>query len=406
MGHLLQQQGAKVWRVNVCAGDWLHWRGPEATSYRGDTAGWAAFVDAFMERHQITDLVLHGDQRVYHKAAITQAQARGVRVFVTELGLLRSGWMTLEREGLATLSRFPNDPDQIRTIARGVGEIALSPAFPKSAWLEIGPDVIYNLTNVFFKLAYPKYQRHTLYPPVLEYARGAWRLLSERRRDAKVGRQIDALFRNGNPYFILPLQLEGDFQLRAHSPFESFAQVIEHVFISFAANAPETAQLVLKAHPLDVGFERWPQVVRHLSRRLAIGERIIYLDGGRLDALFEKASGLVTLNSTAGLEAMMAGVPVATLTPAHYDIDGLTHQGGLDTFWNRPAATDAGLLKDYLTAVAAAIQVRGSIHNKAGVEAAAKNMVRRILDLSVNEPGAFLPEPPRLASARAIGVDL
>lgn len=406
IGHILSGEGHKVVRINLCPGDWLHWHDGETRSFKGRPSEWKAYVGDLMDREAITDLVVHGDQRLYHKHAISQANRRALRVFVTELGFLRSGWMTLEREGLATLSRFPCDPERIREISARAGEIDFSSRYAKSAWLEIVPDVIYNLANVFLRPVFPHYQRHTIYHPVPEYLRGAWRLATEGQRMRSANAIIAKLLETATPYFILPLQLEGDFQLRAHSPFGSFAEVIEGVMTSFAGHAPAAAKLVIKTHPLDVGFENWPGLVRSLSWRLDLKDRVIFLDGGGLSRLFEGAAGLVTLNSTSGLEALQAGVPVKTLVPAHYDIAGLTTAGELDAFWNTPQRPDPALMEDYLRAIAATIQVRGSIHNLEGSRAAAQNMARRILDLSVNEPGALLPEPPRLERARQLGVPL
>lgn len=405
-GERLSTAGCEVFRINLCAGDWLHWHGEGCVSFKGKPAAFGAFAADFMERNRITDLICHADQRIYHKAAIEAAQARGIRVFVTELGLLRSGWMTLEREGLATLSRFPADPGQIREIAEEVGEIDFTPVYPKSTYLEIVPDVVYNLTNEFLWFLYPYYQRHTIYPPVLEYIRGGWRMLRAGKRNRKVAREIEDLKAEGCPYFVLPLQLEGDFQLRAHSPFQSFADVIEAVLVSFAKAAPAKANLVLKTHPLDAGFENWPQTVEGLAARHGLSGRVLFLDGGRLDALFDRACGVVTLNSTAGLEAMQMGLPVKTLVPAHYAIPGLTYQGPLDAFWTDLKAPDMELLQAYLTALAGTVQIRGSIHSQQGTQAAADNLARRVLDLSVNEPGAFVEPPPRLDAARALGVPL
>ncbi|WP_209007545.1 capsule biosynthesis protein [Roseibium litorale] len=395
-----------MFRINLCLGDWLHWHGEGCVSYKGKPAQFGAFAADFMDSNQITDLICHADQRTYHKAAIEAAQARGIRVFVTELGLLRSGWMSLEREGLATLSRFPSDPGQIRAIADRVGEVDFTPAYPKSAYLEIVPDVLYNLANEFLWFLYPHYQRHTIYPPILEYIKGGWRMLRASRRNQAVARQIEHLKAEGCPYFVLPLQLEGDFQLRAHSPYKSFAEVIDTVFASFTKAAPRNSKLVLKTHPLDAGFENWPQTVEGLAAHHGLSGRVLFLDGGRLDSLFEQAAGLVTLNSTAGLEAIQAGVPVKTLVPAHYSVDGLTYQGALDAFWTEPGTPDEDLLAAYLKAIAGTIQIRGSIHCRQGTQVAADNLARRVLDLSVNEPGAFVEPPPRLDAARALGVPL
>jgi capsular polysaccharide export protein len=202
------------------------------------------------------------------------------------------------------------------------------------------------------------------------------------------------------------LQLEGDFQLRRHSPFDSFAQVLEIVFRSLAEEAPEDVHIVLKSHPLDVGFEDWPDVSERLAERLGVRDRVHFLDGGGLATPFEGALGVVTLNSTAGLEALQAGLPVKTLVPAHYDIAGLTHQGDLGSFWRDPAKPDAELLSAYIQALAAATQVRGSIHNAEGVSVAADNIARKVAARDLNAFGAYVDPPPRLARARALGVPL
>ena len=405
-GDCLKALGFEVHRINFCAGDWLHWHGKGCISFKGQSSDWPAYIEDYLRKHEITDLVLHGDQRLYHRLAIEKAVQLGVYVAVTELGALRPGWMTLERTGLSTLSHFPSDPAAIRRIAETAGPVDLTPRYPSSFWLQTAPDVVYNLTNVFLKPLYPAYQRHTIYSPVAEYLRGAVRLLKEKRRNRAAERQLAELQEKAVRYFVLPLQLEGDFQLRRHSPFHSFEEVLEVVFRSLAEVVDDDVHLVLKSHPLDVGFEDWPGVANQLADRFGLQHRVHFLDGGGLAKPFEKALGVVTLNSTAGLEALQAGVPVKTLVPAHYDIAGLTHQGDLASFWNNPDQPDRDLLLTYVQALAASTQVRGSIHNSEGVAVAAKNIAEKIANRDLNAFGAYVDPPPRLARARALGVPL
>lgn len=405
-GKILKSRGFGVYRINFCAGDWLHWHGVGCTSYKGAVGDWPGFIDRFLDNHGITDLVLHGDQRVYHRVAIECARKRGLYVAVTELGALRPGWMTLEKNGLSTVSHFPNDPTAIREIAERVGHIDLSPRFPSSFWLQTAPDVVYNLANVFLKPIFPRYERHTIYPPVVEYLRGAARLMRQGTRDAHANAVMAQLQEKGTRYFVLPIQLEGDFQLRRHSPYRSFKDVLELVFGSLASSAGKDTELVLKSHPLDVGIEDWERVAKSLAKEHGVSDRVHYLDGGGLAKPFEEAAGVVTLNSTAGLEALQAGVPVKTLVPAHFDIAGLTHQGCLASFWSEPEVPDEKLLDAYVRALAGTTQVRGSIHNRDGVNAAATNIAERIATRTLNAHGAFVDPPPRLERARKLGVPL
>lgn len=405
-GERLRSMGHEVFRINFCAGDWLHWHGQGCSSFKGPPGDWPAFVAAYLAENKITDLVLHGDQRLYHRVAIETARGLGAQVAVTELGALRPGWMTLERNGLSTLSHFPDDPELIRAVADRAGEVDLSPRYPSSFWLQTGPDVIYNLVNVIFRPLYPSYQRHTIYPPVLEYLRGAARLVTHSARDRQAEAAIRRLQEAGTRYFVLPIQLEGDFQLRRHSHFDSFTDVLETVFASFAGAAGDDTHLVLKSHPLDVGFEAWSDLSMALARAHGLADRVHYLDGGGLVKPFEQAAGVVTLNSTAGLEALQAGLPVKTLVPAHFDIAGMTHQGKLETFWSEPERPDAELVDAYVRALAATTQVRGSIHNRDGVPVAAANIAEKIAARALNPLGAFVDPPPRLERARKLGVPL
>ena len=88
-----------VHRINLSGGDCYDWRG-EATDYRGRMRDWPMFFDRFVRANKITDLVLFGDCRPMHQAALRMAQLRGVHIHVFEEGYIRPDWMTLERDGV------------------------------------------------------------------------------------------------------------------------------------------------------------------------------------------------------------------------------------------------------------------------------------------------------------------
>src|SRR5918997_5947822 len=123
----LRALGHAAHRINLCLGDRLFWRGPGAVDYRGRAGDWPAFVGAFLDRHGISDLVLLGEQRPLHRAAIAEARARGVSVAVTDLGYLRPDWVALERDGMGAESRFPREPAAIRALAARCPEHDLQP---------------------------------------------------------------------------------------------------------------------------------------------------------------------------------------------------------------------------------------------------------------------------------------
>ena len=71
----LRANGCRTTRINLCFGDLLFWRGPDAVNYRGSYRGWPDYIDRFFVRESVTDVVLLGEQRRYHREAVAAAQA-------------------------------------------------------------------------------------------------------------------------------------------------------------------------------------------------------------------------------------------------------------------------------------------------------------------------------------------
>ena len=375
----LEAAGHAVSRINLSIGDRMHWRRAGAVDFRGRPNGFGDLVRQHMAAHVVTDLVMHGECRAYHRIAAEAATLVGARVFVTELGYLRPDWMTVDRDGTAAASSFPRDPQAIARLAEQSAPVDLTPKYPSHfSWVAI-PDVAYNLANTLLWFLYPHYQRHTIDWPPLEYAAWLARLVTARARNRRAERAIADLLASGRPYFVFPLQLEGDFQVRTRSPFKGQAEAIDLVVASFTARAPPDARLVLKTHPLDNGLIGWRRIIDGICARHGLADRVVFLDGGNLAPMTNSARGVVTINSSAGLEAILAGIPVKTLAPALYDVAGLTHQAALETFWNDPEAPDAVLAAQFVRALAGSVLVRGTIYSREGLDAAIRNVADAIL---------------------------
>ena len=102
------------------------------------------------------------------------------------------------------------------------------------------------------------------------------------------------------------------------------------------------------------------------------------------------------VNSTVGVAALQAGVPVVTLGAAVYDMPGLTWQDGLDGFWTGAAPPDPRNVADFVHALAGTVQLRGVFYTEPGLSAAVKATAAR---LSVEEQTRTLAAlgPSRLA---------
>ncbi|OAP41132.1 capsular biosynthesis protein [Sinorhizobium glycinis] len=391
----LEAFGHTCLRINLNAGDQIFWRRGGAHNYRGSIANWAAYVEEFIRRHSVSDLVLLGEERPYHRLAVAAARRLSVEVFVVEMGYLRPDWLTLERGGMSSNSHFPADPQQILQAAAGLPEPDWRRRHTQTFLAEAAYDLLYNLPNVFFWFLFPGYRRHAIFHPLAEYAGWVRRLAAAKRQQRAANRLIGSLTSAGTPYFVYPLQLETDFQLRAHSPFNSQKEAIADILASFARHAPAASRLAIKVHPLDNSLIPWRRIISKQSTALGINERVIYLDGGNLDLLAEKSAGMVTVNSTAGLHALKQAKPVKILGRAVFDIAGLTDQQPLDAFWAAPQAPDPELGAAMFRLMAASIQVRGNFYSVAGTDAAADAIAERLHGNTVNQPGAFIDPPPR-----------
>ena len=293
-------RGHRVHRINLHFGDRLFSSLP-ATNFRGHFAEWREFIAATLERHQITDLVLHGDRRPYHIVAAEEARIRGIAVFTTDLGYLRPDWITLEYDGTTTYSRFPRDPDTIRTLAAELDPPNLEPRFQNPFWLIATLDIAYNLGLVFGRPLFPRYRYHSIVHPFAEYAGWLW---SRGRRVVKTTRAAIAektrLQQVPGSFFLVPLQLATDYQIRAHSPFRDGREAAREIVASFARSG-SPRKLVFTAHPLDNGLIAWDRVIARLAREFGVADRVLSLPGGTPPELLRNAAGIVTINSTIGI---------------------------------------------------------------------------------------------------------
>ncbi len=395
IAYRLEERGHTCLRINLNAGDWIFWRRPGGYNFRGRPADWQSYLAAFIERHAVTDMVLLGEERPYHRAALPVAKAASVDVYVVEMGYLRPDWLTLERDGMSSNSHFPVDPAQILKAGAGLPEPDWRRRHQQTFIAEAVYDLLYNPPNVFLWFLYPHYRRYGLFHPLAEYAGWLVRLAGEARRKKAAVALIERLSTGGVPFFVFPLQLQTDFQLRAHSPFNGQHQAIDEVLFSFAHHAPSGSLLVIKVHPLDNGLINWQAYIRKAAERLAIAGRVFYLDGGDLNALLQKCDGVVTINSTVGLHALQQERPVKVLGSAIFNIEGLTDQAPLDDFWASPATPDETLRTAFLRLLAASIQVRGNFYSAEGTDAGAAAIAERLDERTVNQPDAFVDPPPR-----------
>ncbi|OZI48363.1 capsule biosynthesis protein [Bordetella genomosp. 4] len=395
-----ESSGAITRRINFSMGDWVYWRKPGADSYRGRFSKWGQFLRTYLLDHRITDILYYADRLPYHAVAREVAASLGIRTYAVEFGYLRPDWLTLERGAMGALSHFPNDPEAIRQIARQVRSFAQPKEhFTHRFAQEATNEVVYNLLTALVPYAYPFYRADKYYHPIVDYL--SWipsalrKMFTERKRSAEALR----LRTERKRYWMLALQIQADYQLRTNAPYHRQADMIAEVIESFAKHAHPEGHLIVKLHPLDNGIERWERLVDRLAKKHNVGGRVLAVSECDLKRTIRRSRGVITINSTVGLHSLRAGTPVKVLGIAVYDIPGLTHQGSLDLFWRKPQKVDKTLRNALVSALAATLQVHGSFYHPEGRVYACREIVHRVMNDLVNEPGAFVDPPPRLKEA-------
>ena len=336
LGQELIAAGHAVHKVNFNGGDRAFWRLPGGIDYRGTLSEWPAAFAALLDELAVTDVVLFGDCRDHHMPAIRICREVGVPVHVFEEGYIRPDWVTLELGGVNGHSSLPRDPAWYRATAAALPPVPPHQQVPSSFRRRALEGLAYNAADVLTRWYYPGWSNHRPWHPVVEGMGWLRKLRRRKEREASAAALMKRLSASGDPYYLFPLQLDSDAQIRLHSPFAGIADALRLVVGSFAAHAPGGMRLVVKEHPLDNGVRDWRQVTADMAELFGVADRVDYLAFGDIVPVTRGSRGVVTINSTSGTFALAEGLPVVVLGHAVYDIPDITCQNGLDAFWNDP----------------------------------------------------------------------
>lgn len=377
LGKGLIQAGHRVYKVNFNGGDRLFWRLPGGVDYRGSLQDWPQALRQLITQHQITDLMLFGDCRDHHRAAREIAKQMGIQVHVLEEGYIRPDWVTMEVGGVNGNSCLPRDPEYYRRIAATLPSMPphrkVKSSFPRRA----AEGLAYNAADVLTRWYYPHWTNHRPWHPLVEGIGWARKLLRRKKMEAAGAALLARLEHSAQPFFLLPLQLDSDAQIRIHSPFVGIADALKTIICSFATHAPPDVRLVVKEHPLDNGVRDWRQETADIAVKFGVQDRVDYLFGSDIEVISAKSRGIVTINSTSGTLGLALGVPVVVLGNAVYDMPDITFQEGLDAFWKCPKPPDAATFAAFRRVLIDQCLLPGGFFSSDGLEKVVSNAIAR-----------------------------
>lgn len=333
----LKDQGREAYKIDFNGGDAWYSRGISSTPFTGTVQEWPDFLTAFVNDYKINSICVFGDCRLYHRLAKTVTEKLGINFYAFEEGYIRPNHLTLEKNGV-----------------NGYSEIAID-GLPEWEDVDI-PDenvmggtllnrvrycfLYYNMVH-FQSKKFPHYEHHRTL--VRSFETKSWfRALGRHYlyKFTEFGIQKNLIQHHDNQYFLVPLQVYNDAQLRFHSPYSSIEEFIRATLNSFKQYADKKDLIVFKHHPMDRGHCHYGELLDYLSVDLNLEGRIIYCHDQHLPTLLKHSKGVITINSTTAISAFYHSASVKVMGEAFYDIKGLCSQQSLDDFWKQPEPID------------------------------------------------------------------
>lgn len=388
LGRMLKSADCEVVRVGFNAGDQAFWRDKASyVPFTGQPQEWPEFLCTLLDQRRITDIVLYGDTRPIHAAAVVAARARGLTVHVFEEGYLRPFWVTYERGGANGHSRLMElDVAQMQeALARCDLETPLPPAHWGDMRQHIFYGALYHGFVMFLNQGYRNFRPHRALTVTKEFRLYLKRLLLMPVQ-ALERRLAEWRIRNGGfPYHLALLQLEHDSAFQMHSPFASMGEFLAEVIRGFAEGAPRHHHLVIKAHPLEDGRAQVRRTLRRLAREHGIADRVHYVRGGKLAQLLNEARSAVTVNSTAGQQVLWRGIPLRIFGRAVYGKPEFVSEQPLAEFFGKASRPDARAYKDYRRFLLETSQVPGGFYSRKG----RRQLLRQVTDMMLADEDPY-----------------
>ncbi|MCA0043023.1 capsular biosynthesis protein [Celeribacter sp. ASW11-22] len=398
---MLKSAGADVWRVGFNAGDRAFWFSKSSfIPYTDSPDAWPERLEEIISEKGVTDLVLYGDTRPVHALAIERAKARGLTVHVFEEGYIRPYWVTYERDGSNGHSVLMDLT--VDEMSDALNEIEHDPIETPALWGDMKEHIFYGALYHWFVIfrnsSFKNYRGHRELPVHREFLLYFKRLMMMPTHWISRALRTRAILGAGHPFHIALLQIEHDTSFLFHSPYATMTEFMADVIDGFAKGAPKHHHLVFKAHPLENDRRNLKHEIKRLAGEHGLQDRVHFVRGGKLQKLLSNARSAVTVNSTAGQQALWLGLPIRTLGSAVYNKPEFVSTQPLEEFFRAPTRPNAQAYSTYRHFLLETSQVAGGFYSHRG----RKRLLRLVVDLMLAKEspdtallsGTASPRPP------------
>ncbi len=355
----LMDGGRTVHKINLNAGDaFFYCHKDKMSNYHGTLDAFDDFIDQIISEHDIDAVVCFNDCRPYHTIAKEVCAKRGVSFFVFEEGYLRPDYITLEEHGINGYSRL--NPAMIDSFDKAND----APKYTANRfWRLCVASIVYYAIVFLGQRYYPHYEHYrglSIWQEMMAWLiapiRKAMRYYPDKALQKRLMREASGQF------YLVSLQVHNDSQITHHSDYADVTEFIREVMVSFAKFAPQGTQILFKHHPLDRGHRDYKGLIAKWADELGISGRVHYGCDMHLPTLIRHSIGMITVNSTTGLQSIYHKKPTKIMGRALYDIQGLTDQQSLDEFWRHPTAPDYEFYLKFREYLIEQTQLNGSFY--------------------------------------------
>ena len=365
--HTNNHTSANAHHIALNGGDEFFGNKGTCLAYKGEPKEWSAFLHNYIQEHKITDVVVFGDCRYYHRIAKKVCENLELQFWVFEEGYLRPSFITLESGGVNGNSsmldvEFEFEKIDVKNLKPLQSEnVKTHYAFWYMAAYTIQYYFFKNLRSKKFKY-YIHHRPWIAIEECFNWLRSGIRKLAYSKRDKSLLKRLKSEM--SSQYFLVPLQVSVDSQILYHSPYGSVEEFISVVIKSFSQNSSADDYLVIKHHPMDRGFNNYARYITKQSYAYDVLGRVLYCHDIHLPSLLKHAKGMVTLNSTVGMSSLHHGTSTKVLGRAIYDIDGVTSQKSLDDFWGACCQPCENKFNKFTAFLKASSQIPGSFYQR------------------------------------------
>lgn len=339
------------------------------------------FIDKYIDENNINVICLFNGYHWIDQVTKYLAEKKGLKVHYFEDGLFRPITVTLDSKGINAESSISRDPNFYDSVV--VNHERLKKYLYKSEtplYLKVKRESLVKVAIVKFLSMlgsaiqlHPNYYVHINLFQAVKYF--FFKLHFSRREND------DIVF--PEEFIFVPFQVSRDTQIFYNSPnisnMEQLLDLVYDAVLRFNQENRRSLKIIVKEHPEDMSRNNY----KELKHRYRDVKEVIFVQKYNVKHIIKKATAVITINSTVGIEALAKEKTVITLGEALYNIEGVAHHvkdltslhNEIKNALNTPLYIDR--IQKFIYYLRFIYQVEGTI--SIPNQQTAKNIVRKIM---------------------------